>query len=63
MGSDQPRIERTLAAARALVALMEDPHPGLITWQLQVERRMREIAVIYDGIPEKEEVTHGESPR
>lgn len=35
--------EELLLAARSLVRLLEDPHPGLFTWQEMVRETIEEI--------------------
>jgi hypothetical protein len=44
-----------LAIARALVALLEDPHPGLLTWRKFLAEKLEAIRPWVEAIePQKE---------
>lgn len=45
--SNTPLLDALKAETKALLALLDDPHPGLMTWQSAVEERMRNMDRIY----------------
>lgn len=42
-------IEQLKEEARKLLSLLEDPQPGLFTWNMFLEERMKRINEIYQG--------------
>ncbi len=50
--SDTPNINRLLILAHRLVALLQDPHPGLSTWIESYGRTVRNITEFWDEPPQ-----------
>lgn len=47
--STTPNIDTLKREAKALVALLENPHPGLISWNEQLGDRLKAISEFYTG--------------
>lgn len=50
--ADTPNIDELRGHAKALVALLDDPQPGLMTWRTALYQVLKQIAEFGPGGPE-----------